>query len=309
MRAFVLPAARSTPVFAEVAAVPPADDEVTVRVEASSVNAFDLAVLDGRLRSLEHRYPVILGRDFAGVVTAAGAGVRRFAAGDRVFGMTARPYVGDGAFCEQLTVPAAAPDEATWMAALPDPIGMQDGGALATAAVAAVRAVTAMRPRPGWAALVVGASGGVGSYAVQLLARAGARVTAVTRTERGAAHLRDLGVHDVLTEAPAGRDLRYDVVLHLGGEVRRAAGCVVPGGRLVSLLHAGPADAGRPDVDVRSVLGRPDLGVLNDLAQDVAAGRLAVPRTDTFAFADLPAALRAVRAGTPGKVSVRMGKP
>ena len=77
-----------------------------VRVHAASVNGFDVAVANGYLKGMmEHRFPVVLGKDFAGTVDAVGAGVDRFQVGDRVFGVVTKPYLGDGSFAEYVTVP------------------------------------------------------------------------------------------------------------------------------------------------------------------------------------------------------------
>ena len=83
----------------------PGPGEVLVRVRASSVNGFDVAVAAGRLKGMmEHRFPVVLGKDFAGVVEALGEGATRFAPGDEVFGVVMKPYLGDGGFGEYVVV-------------------------------------------------------------------------------------------------------------------------------------------------------------------------------------------------------------
>src|SRR5664280_2621110 len=84
----------------------PLAGEVLVKVRAASVNGFDLAVAAGILvGAMEHRYPVVLGKDFAGTVEAVGAGVTRFAPGDPVFGVVMKPYLGDGSLAEYVTAP------------------------------------------------------------------------------------------------------------------------------------------------------------------------------------------------------------
>src|SRR3989442_236260 len=84
----------------------PADGEVLVRVQASSVNGFDGAVAAGYLQGMmEQRFPFVLGKDFAGTVERVGPGVSHFAVGERVFGVVMKPFLGDGAFGEYVTVP------------------------------------------------------------------------------------------------------------------------------------------------------------------------------------------------------------
>src|SRR5215207_2629657 len=94
------------PQLAEVATPQPGPGEVLVKVQASSVNGFDTSVAAGYLAGMmEHRYPVVLGKDFAGTVEAVGAGVTRFNVGDAVFGVVTKPFLGDGGFGEYVTVP------------------------------------------------------------------------------------------------------------------------------------------------------------------------------------------------------------
>src|SRR5687768_13200752 len=82
----------------------PEGDEVLVRVHASSLNGFDAAVAAGMVKGMmEHRFPVTLGRDVAGVVERVGPAVTRFEPGDEVFGMVAKPFLRDGAWAEYAT--------------------------------------------------------------------------------------------------------------------------------------------------------------------------------------------------------------
>src|SRR5580658_3341756 len=86
----------------------PEEGEVLVRVRASSVNGFDVSVANGRLKGMiEHRFPVVLGRDFADTVEAAGPGVQSPRPGDIVFGVVTKTALGDGAFGEYVTAPVA----------------------------------------------------------------------------------------------------------------------------------------------------------------------------------------------------------
>src|SRR5579875_3799109 len=106
MRALVVRAAAARPEVTDVPTPVPAADELLVRVHAASINGFDLAVAAGYLENMmEHRYPVVLGKDFAGVVDAVGAEVTDFAVGDRVFGVVTKDFLGDGSIGEYVTVP------------------------------------------------------------------------------------------------------------------------------------------------------------------------------------------------------------
>src|SRR5437763_14221105 len=92
----------------EVPAPEPAEGEILVRVTDSSINGFDLSVAKGYLKGMmEHRFPVVLGKDFAGTVEATGPGVDNFTIGDAVFGVIMKPELGDGGFAERIATPAA----------------------------------------------------------------------------------------------------------------------------------------------------------------------------------------------------------
>src|SRR2546423_5735277 len=105
MRAITLDSANTAPALREDLPAPtPADNEVLVRVQASSVNPVDNGIAAGMLAGMgvEHQYPVTLGRDYAGVVEQAGAAVTGYQPGDQVFGFVlhANPTVHDGAWAE-----------------------------------------------------------------------------------------------------------------------------------------------------------------------------------------------------------------
>ena len=94
MRAVALDTVPATPAVTEIDVPRPAVGEVLVEVAAASVNAFDVAVAAGELRDLmEHRFPLVLGKDFAGTVVEVGEGVDGVAAGDRVFGVLMAPFL------------------------------------------------------------------------------------------------------------------------------------------------------------------------------------------------------------------------
>jgi|SRR5215211_967946 len=126
MRAIALTDFGSTPELVDLQVPDPAEGEVRVRVHAASVNGFDLSVANGLVKDLmEHRFPVVLGKDFAGIVDALGPGVTDYQVGDRVFGVVTKPYLGDGSFAEYVTVPTAV-----GLAAPPESIDFIQGAAL-----------------------------------------------------------------------------------------------------------------------------------------------------------------------------------
>ncbi len=139
MKAVVLSRFGRAPEVTELDVPQPAPGELRVRVRASSVNGFDLSVANGRLKGvMEHRFPVVLGKDFAGIVDAIGEGVTGYAVGERVFGVLVKDALGEGSFAEYVTVPAAV-----GVAKVPDAIDFTDAGALGLAGTAAYDSVGA----------------------------------------------------------------------------------------------------------------------------------------------------------------------
>ncbi|WP_344130177.1 alcohol dehydrogenase catalytic domain-containing protein, partial [Luedemannella flava] len=158
MRAVVTTDFGSAPVFTEVDTPTAGPGEIRVAVRASSLNGFDLALTRGWFRGmLEHQFPVVLGRDFAGVVDEVGDGVTTFAPGDEVFGVVPLAPLRIGGLGEYLVV-----SESDDVVKLPAGLDLTTAGALGLAGAAASGALDAVEAAPGETVLVVGATGGVG---------------------------------------------------------------------------------------------------------------------------------------------------
>jgi NADPH:quinone reductase len=129
MRAFAMTDFDAVPALTDLDVPEPAEGEVRVRIRAAAVNGFDLAVAAGHTKDyMEHRFPLVLGKDFAGEVDAVGTTVTDYAVGDRVFGTVTKPYLGDGSFAEYVTVPTAI-----GIAKLPENVSFTDGAGLGLA--------------------------------------------------------------------------------------------------------------------------------------------------------------------------------
>ena len=157
MRAVTIDSAETPPALREDLPAPaPADTEVLVRVHASSVNPVDNAIAAGMLAGMgvEHEYPVIPGRDYAGVVEQAGAAVSGYRPSDDVFGflLHANPTVHDGAWAELITVA-----EEQSIAPVPDGVELAVAGAAPLAGITAMTAVDALDLSEGDVLLVAGA--------------------------------------------------------------------------------------------------------------------------------------------------------
>ncbi|MBP2369695.1 NADP-dependent oxidoreductase [Pseudonocardia parietis] len=309
MRALTLNEVPSAPAVAEVDAPMPGAGELVVKVAGSSVNGFDLSVTAGLLDGMmEHRFPLVLGMDFAGTVETVGEGVEGFTAGDAVFGVAMKPFLGSGALAEYVTVSAGY-----GVAHIPAGLDLTDAGALGLAGTAALDSVAAAAPQKGETVLVAGATGGVGALAVQMVAARGARVIATARPGAEAdfvAGLTDADVAVVDYTADLDAQVRasapegVDVVLHLAGDAGPLVGLLRNGGRIASTLGLTQEAVEAAGVTVHPIMADPAPRSLTTLAGQVAAGELRVPVTATFGLEQAPEAFDAFRAGTLGKITV-----
>jgi len=303
MRAIALAEQGSAPALLQLPAPAPADGEILVKVAASSLNGFDVAVASGYLVGMmDHLHPVVIGKDFAGTVEALGAGVEGLAVGDEVFGVLMRPVLGIGTLAELTTVTAGF-----GVAKIPAGVDVAAAGSLGLAGAAALGVLDALQLTPGQTLLVVGATGGVGSILTQYAAAAGARVIATAKPGAESDFVRLHGASDVVDPqgdlvaqvtavAPAG----VDAVAHLAADASVLLPLLAPGGRLASTLGFG-ADQ---DPAATAVMASPDAATLGRLASDVASGHIRVPITATLTLDQVPAAIDSFSSGTLGKISV-----
>ena len=281
-----------------------ADSQLLVRVHCSSVNPVDVYIAAGALTEMaEHEFPVTLGRDFAGVVEQVGASATGYRVGDDVFGFVlhADPRVHSGSWAELIAV---ADDR---LAAKPRGVGLAEAGAAPLAGLNALAALDSLAPAEGETVLVVGATGGVGSFLVQLAADAGASVIAPALPEDHD-YLRGLGVDEIVDrdaelvaavrEAhPDGVDAIFDVVSQ-GPDTS----VLKDGGRLASPLGAAGEGPGR-----FNVMAVPTRANLQRLAELLDAGTLRVRIQSTYRLEQAGDALQALPAThTQGKLALQI---
>ena len=303
----------------EKPAVP--DDGVLVRVHASSVNPVDLFPLSGagRLMRRASRKPRrdVLGTDFAGTVESVGKDVTRYRPGDEVFGGE------HGAFAEYVLL-----SETAGLARKPANITFEQAGTVAVAALTALQAVRDHgQVKPGQKVLINGASGGVGTFAVQIARLVGADVTAVcspsnidTARALGAQRVIDYTKADFTTEAE-----HYDVILDIAGshnfsECRRV---LLPTGIFVlvgvsAIQHVSPMKALRhfAGTRLRSMRGsqraaffitkltQQDLDAMADL---MASGKVTPVIERRYRLDEVGEALRYFREGhARGKIAIEV---
>ena len=235
-----------------------------------------------------------------------GNNVSRYAVGDEVFGFVlhAIPMVRDGSWAELIVVP-----QGVSIAPVPDGVDLATAGIAPVAGIAAMLAIDALDPSEGDSVLIVGATGGVGSVAVQLAARAGATVVAPALPE-DEEYLRDLGVSEVVPRdgdlAAAAHERHpdgFDAVLDLVNYAPDVpASLVKDGGRVASPTGAAGEGPGRT-----MVMSAPTPENLERLGGLLADGTLRVPVQETYELPQAPDALIALATThTLGKLAIRV---
>ncbi len=306
----------------EQAAKPvPADDQLLVRVHASSVNPFDWHYMRGEPYIMRMQVgfgapkDARMGVDFSGTVDQVGKGVTRFKVGDEVFGAAS------GSFGEYVTV-----RESRAVAKKPANISHEQAAAIPIAAVTALQALRDQaKVSAGKKVLVNGASGGVGTYAVQLAKVMGANVTGVCSTRNvdmvvslGADRVYDYKNVDFVTKGD-----RYDVIIDTVGnrDLRDLQKVLEPGGTAV--IIGGPSDGPwlgalkiplkilfyKPfaDGDFKFFLAKLNQQDLEYLASLMESGQMKSVIDKTYPLAEVPAAVAYQEEGhARGKVVIKV---
>jgi NADPH:quinone reductase-like Zn-dependent oxidoreductase len=292
----------------------PNADEVLVKVRAASVNAADWHALRGKplfsrttLGLLRPKHQ-LLGVDIAGQVEAVGSGVTRYQLGDEVYANLLDH--GYGGFADHVSVPVEV------MALKPATLSFEEAAAVPMAATTALQGLGHHGElHPGQQVLINGATGGVGSFAVQLAKASGAEVTAVTSTPNldlvrslGADHILDYTTTDAL-----GSGRRYDRILDTVGnrsvhDLRRALAeggkAAVTGFTSVARLLGVSLRGGNNIAMVVAHVATSDLELLSEL---IEAGKVRPQIDRRYRFAEIPAAIAYLEHGhARGKVVVEV---
>jgi NADPH:quinone reductase-like Zn-dependent oxidoreductase len=207
------------------------DDEVLLRVSAAGLDRGTWHLMTGRPYAarlavgLRRPRAPVLGRDVAGEVVATGSGVRQFHVGDSVFG------VGAGSFAEYAKAKEGK------LAPAPEQLSPPEAAILGISGMTALQAIDAAGVRGGSSVLVIGASGGVGSYAVQIARGQGAHVTGISRAAK-AEFVRSLGAERVIaydSDDSGQPGSSYDAIIDTGGDtaISELRSMLAPRGTLV----------------------------------------------------------------------------
>jgi NADPH:quinone reductase-like Zn-dependent oxidoreductase len=295
------------------------DGEVLVRVHAAGVDRGVWHVMRGlpypiRLAGYGLRAPKtpVLGADVAGVVEVAGTGVTKFKPGDEVFGIATGSYAEYAIAREDKLAPK------------PSNLTFEQSAVVAISGLTALQGVRDHgKVQPGQKVLIIGASGGVGTFAVQIAKSYGAEVTGVCSTAKvdlvksiGADHVIDY-THDDFAEGQR----RYDVILDIGGNatLSRLRRALTPKGTLV--IAGGETDGrllGGADRQLRAIAMSPFVGqklgtyISSENAEDlivlkelIEAGKVTPTIDRTYSLTEVPDAIRYIEEGhARGKVAI-----
>jgi NADPH:quinone reductase-like Zn-dependent oxidoreductase len=279
-------------------------EEVLVRVEFAGINPLDWKIAEGMFEgNRPHVFPLVLGVDASGTVEAAGPGTERLRVGDRIFGTFLHDPIGTGTYAELAPVP-----ERNAVIRVPAGLSAEQAAALPTAGMTALASLDALALSPGASLVIVGASGGVGSFATELAAARGFKVIAVARAT-SVARLRSLGAEEVVDPSsddpraavarahPSGIDGLLDAMSDRPGFAQWAALVRRGGAAATTTFSADLGSLDRAGVRGFNVTLQPTASLLERLARDVVDRHLAIPIERRVSLPEAPAALAELKAG------------
>ena len=284
--------------MAEVATPKPGQGQVLLKVRAAGMNPMDRTLASGDWKPMPATFPMVLGADGAGVVEKIGEGESRFSVGDDLFGQLLIPPLGSaGTYAEYVAVSEDAP-----LAIVPSGLDDVVAAALPTAGGAGLALVESLEPLTDKTVLIVGAGGGVGSFATQFAANAGAKVIANVHAqdaERMGAygaietidHTEVPLAQAVLQAHPNGIDALIDLVSDAAGFAALAL-LVRQGGTAVTTQYVADEEALKA-VGITGVnFALPSSSALFErVAEAVADGRIVAPPITRISLEEVPAAL------------------
>lgn len=311
MRAVTVTEYGATPTVVEVPTPLPSRGQVLLKMVAAGMNPMDITLASGAWKPLPATFPMVLGADGAGVVEKLGEGTSRFSVGDDLFGqLLIAPLGSAGTYVEYVAVTEEAP-----LARIPNGVDDAIAAALPTAGGAGLLLVDTLGPVTGKTVLIVGAGGGVGSFATQFAVNGGADVIADVRA-RDDERFRAYGVVETVDHSAVsmvetvhkahadGIDALIDVASDAAGFAALAA-LVRPGGRAVTTQYvADVATLAAAGVTGINFVLQPSSVLFERVADAVAYGRIVAPPITRISLEDVPAALSSAQTRPSGKTVV-----
>ncbi len=314
MRAFAIDAFGEEGSVHELPDPVPGDGEVLVRVNVAGMNATDIFVMSGFMKDyVEHRFPLVIGIDASGIVERVGAGVEAYREGDEVYGFVRKQLMGEGTMADLVSLGIGG------LTHKPRTITWEEAAVVGHSALTAAAAVEDVALRRGDRLVLLGGTGGVGSYATQFAAERGVEVIAVTRPEftvyaqsMGAAAVVDYTVEDPVEELRTRFPDGVDAVIDLVGIPDLLAGVasvLKPGGRVTStVLPPEMQGVGGQGIEGKMTVRYAADHRFPEIAVRIADGSLRVPAIQAFTFDRIQdaVALQATR-HVRGKIAVQIG--
>lgn len=286
-----------------------------IRVVAAGINPFDWKLIDGIMDGhMQHQFPLIMGNDAAGTVEAVGEGVTRFKAGDNVYGQFIHSPIGEGAYAEYAIVP-----EKALISRTPKKVSMLEAAAIPTSGMTAQQLIEKSGLKHEQILLLVGATGGVGSFVIQLAAMQGIYVIATVSDEEGAERVTKLGAKETInykklsveqqikTKYPDGVDGLIDVASNPDA-FKTMSGLVKKGGVALTITFV----ADDNDLKEKGLTGgnfemKGTVATLDALTDAVDSGMLRVPVEQVISLEEVPEAIALSRqAKGKGKTVIKI---
>ena len=265
--------------------------EVLIRIKAVSVNPVDYKVREGFLQKrVPTQFPAILGWDLAGIVEEIGFSVSRFKVGDEVYSYARRPTIEHGTYAEYISIPES------YVALKPKSMTFEEASTIPLVGLTAYQSLKKSNLKAGAVVLILAATGGVGTLAVQIAKNTGAHVIGLA-SYQSSAYLKELGteaelsydksdwVADFNSKYPSKADIVFDCS---GGEtLQMGLKCVKAGGTLISITTP-------PNPELTASLNfnylyhfvEPNATQLSELALLIDSGRLKTTVHKVFPLID-----------------------
>jgi len=314
MRAVTVSEYGGTPAVAEIPTPEPGARQILIRLRAAGMNPMDLWLASGAWKPMPATFPMVLGADGAGVVEKLGEGTSKYSVGDDLFGqLLIAPLGSAGTYAEYVAVSEDAP-----LARVPTGLDHVVAAALPTAGGAGLALVDQLEPLADKTVLIVGAGGGVGSFATQFAANAGGNVIANVRAD-DAERMRGYGAKETIDRRavalpaavrqahPDGVDVLIDLVDADAAGFAALASLVRPGGTAMSTNYVADEAALRASGVTGINFALPmSSELLERLAQAVVDGRIVTPPITRISLDEVPAALSAAQARPARKTVIAL---
>ena len=299
MKAVAVSAFKAVPQIMELPEPDVKPGTIKIRLAAAGLNPYDWKLVDGIMDGhMPHTFPMILGTDGAGVVTATGEGVTRFRKGDRVYGQVLHAPIGEGSYAVYVVVP-----ENARITHAPEKISLSEAAAVPTAGMTGAQLLEKSGLRAGQTLLLIGATGGVGSFTVQLAKAKGIQVIGTAGSAEEAERLRSLGATTIINyketpvretvrqQYPAGVDGLIDLINNAAGFTTMMT-LVKKGGAALTTLFVADQHA----IEAQGLHGgnfetKGSPASLDVLKQAIDAGQLKVPVDQKISLEEAPAAI------------------